>query len=109
MVAFAFGCPVILGNKILQRVQIEKMEPEATSGLEFLQVPSSITFLDDDAGTPETSDEEVPETEVSDDPTSDAMIHPAKVRRRSTSESMASASTLTLVLSLAFNLCFGGV
>jgi len=66
----------------------------------LLQVPSSITFLDDDAGTPEISDEEVPETEVSDDPTSDAIIHPAKARRRSTSESMASASALTLVLSI---------
>ena len=45
-----------------------------------------------------------PRPMVSDDPTSDAIIHPAKARRRSTSESMASASALTLV---PFNLCFG--
>ncbi|CAL1141474.1 unnamed protein product [Cladocopium goreaui] len=69
---------------------------EKQARLELLQVPSSITFLDDDAGTPEISDEEVPETEVSDDPTSDAIIHPAKARRRSTSESMASASAAYL-------------
>eukprot|EP00435_Cladocopium_sp_Y103_P019474 s3_g4.t1 len=64
--------------------------------LELLQVPSSITFLDDDAGPPQISDEEVSEIEVSDDTASDAIIHRAKARRRSTSESMASASAAYL-------------
>ena len=88
-----------LGLSNFQHICVSKrVKPLATSGLELLQVPSSITFLDDDAGTPEISDEEVPETDVSDESKSDTISHPAKARRRSTSESMASASALTSVL-----------